>query len=116
MTGSLTAWTKYLDLAYPTKPADWDAELARIDATLREPGRMKALQTMGSPSPTDAGAQLRNVRCPVLVSWAARPRLGRPAGRGQKILADLPPASASWPFSTAPGTTPTPRSPTRSSR
>jgi hypothetical protein len=43
LMGSLPSWKKYLDLAYPAKPADWDSELARIDAKLSEPGRMKAL-------------------------------------------------------------------------
>ena len=55
MLGSLSAWKKYLDLAYPTKPADWAGELARIDATMSEPGRMKALQAMcKSARPTPA--------------------------------------------------------------
>ena len=49
--GRLANWTKYLDLAYPVKPADWTAELARIEAKLSEPGRMKALQAMFRASP-----------------------------------------------------------------
>src|SRR3954453_9807565 len=44
--GSLSAWKKYLDLAYPTKPTDWDGELGRIESRMSEPGRMKALQAM----------------------------------------------------------------------
>jgi pimeloyl-ACP methyl ester carboxylesterase len=91
LLGSLTAWKKYLDLAYPTKPADWDAELARIDATLREPGRMKALQAMSGSKPTDAGAQLANVRCPVLVvEGSLDPDFVDPRAEGARILADLP--------------------------
>jgi len=89
--GSLSSWKKYLDLAYPTKPADWDAELARIDAKLSEPGRMKALQAMCNSKPTDAGAQLKNVRCPVLVvEGSLDPDWADPRGEGQKIVADLP--------------------------
>jgi pimeloyl-ACP methyl ester carboxylesterase len=66
--GSLRLWRSYLDLAYPgAKPADWTARIDRIEALLREPGRMKALQGMSRVQPTDAGAQLANVRCPVLV-------------------------------------------------
>ena len=65
--GSLSAWKKYLDLAYPTKPSDWVGELGRIEAKMSEPGRMKALQAMTKSAPTDAGAQLPNVKCPVLV-------------------------------------------------
>ena len=89
--GSLSAWKKYLDLAYPTKPADWDAELARIDTRMREPGRMKALQAMCKSAPTDAGAQLPNVTCPVLiVQGSLDPDWADPRAEGEKIVADLP--------------------------
>src|SRR5215813_4139557 len=43
MLGRLASWKKYLDLAMPTKPADWEGELARIVAKLSESGRMKGL-------------------------------------------------------------------------
>lgn len=89
--GSMKAWTKYLDLAYPTKPADWDRELTRIEATLGEPGRMKALQAMCQAKPDDAGAQLPNVACPVLViEGDADPDWADPRAEGEKIIADLP--------------------------
>ncbi len=58
VAGRLSAWTRYLDLATPTKPADWDVELQRIEAKLGEPGRMKVLQAMAKSNPGDAGAQL----------------------------------------------------------
>ncbi len=91
LLGSLPAWKKYLDLAYPTKPADWDAELGRIDAKLHEPGRKKALQAMCSANPSDAGAQLANVRCPVLVvEGDLDPDFVDPRAEGGRILADLP--------------------------
>lgn len=91
LLGSLSAWKGYLDLAYPTKPADWDAELGRIDAKLREPGRMKALQAMCQANPSDAGAQLANVRCPVLVvEGDLDPDFVDPRAEGEGILADLP--------------------------
>lgn len=91
LLGSLSAWKKYLDLAYPTKPADWDAELGRIDATLRQPGRMKALQAMCRSAPTDAGARLPDVTCPVLVvQGSLDPDWADPRAEGVKILADLP--------------------------
>jgi pimeloyl-ACP methyl ester carboxylesterase len=91
LTGSLSSWKKYLDLAYPSKPADWDAELGRIDAKLTEPGRMKALQAMTKTKPTDAGAQLANVRCPVLiVEGSADPDWADPRAEGERIVADLP--------------------------
>ena len=89
--GSRSAWKKYLDLAYPTKPADWAAELGRIDTKLAEPGRMKALQAMGKSAPTDAGAQLPNVTCPVLVvEGGLDPDWADPRAEGEKIVADLP--------------------------
>ncbi|MDQ7807534.1 alpha/beta hydrolase [Amycolatopsis sp. A133] len=89
--GSLSAWKKYLDLAYPSKPADWDAELGRIEAKLSEPGRMTALQAMCKTSPADAGAQLPNVRCPVLiVEGSLDPDWAEPRAEAEKIVADLP--------------------------
>lgn len=90
-TGSLPAWTRYLDLAVPTKPADWDAELVRTVATMSEAGRMKVLQKMCQTSPVDAGAQLADVRCPVLVvEGSADPDWTDPRAEGERILADLP--------------------------
>ena len=45
--GSVRLWKKYLEVAYPgAKPADWDTSLGRIDAMLREPGRMKAMRAL----------------------------------------------------------------------
>ncbi|MET7422095.1 alpha/beta hydrolase [Dactylosporangium sp. NPDC005555] len=89
--GSLSAWKKYLDLAYPAKPADWAAELGRIEAKMSEPGRMKALQAMCKSAPTDAGAELPNVTCPVLIiEGSLDPDWADPRAEGEKIVADLP--------------------------
>ncbi|SER23176.1 alpha/beta fold hydrolase [Lentzea albida] len=91
VSGSLPAWKKYLDVAVPAKPADWDAELARIEAKLREPGRMEVLRAMGKSSPADAGARLAHVTCPVLVVMGdADPDWADPRAEGEKVLADLP--------------------------
>jgi pimeloyl-ACP methyl ester carboxylesterase len=91
MRGSLASWKKYLDVAMPTKPADWDSELARIEAKLSEPGRMKALQAMCKTSPSDAGEQLPNITCPVLViEGSADPDWADPRAEGEKIIADVP--------------------------
>ena len=90
--GSLAGWKKYLDLAYPTKPADWGAALARIEADLTRPGRMKALQAMCKAKPTDAAAQLAAVRCPVLVvEGTLDPDWPDPRAEGEKIVAELQP-------------------------
>lgn len=91
LVGSLRSWKKYLDLAYPTKPADWDARLSQISAMLSEPARMKALQAMGKAAPTDAGAKLGEVACPVLVVQGdLDPDWVSPRKEGEAIVAALP--------------------------
>ena len=92
LLGSIGQWTKYLQLAYPgTKPADWDTRLDQITATLGEPGRMKALQSMGRTTPADAGEQLAHVTCPVLiVQGSADPDWAAPQAEGEGIVAGLP--------------------------
>ena len=58
---------------------------------MSEPGRMKALQAMCKSAPTDAGAQLPIVTCPVLIiEGALDPDWADPRGEGEKIIADLP--------------------------
>ncbi|MGW3495977.1 alpha/beta fold hydrolase [Streptomyces sp. NPDC001020] len=92
MLGSVPLWRSYLDVAYPgVKPADWNERLSRIDSLLREPGRMKAMQSMGRIAPTDAGAQLGNVRCPVLVVMGTLdPDWADPHAEGSAIVDALP--------------------------
>ncbi|WP_328498079.1 alpha/beta hydrolase [Streptomyces sp. NBC_00414] len=90
--GSVGQWRSYLDVAYPgVKPAHWAERLGRIDSLMREPGRMKAMQGMGRSAPTDAGAQLGNVRCPVLVVMGTLdPDWADPHAEGAAIVDDLP--------------------------
>ncbi|MBT2504258.1 alpha/beta fold hydrolase [Curtobacterium sp. ISL-83] len=92
MFGSVRQWAKYLDVAYPdVKPVDYDARLQQITAMLAEPGRMKALQAMGNSRPVDAGEQLGNVQCPVLVvQGSADCDWVNPQREGEAIVADLP--------------------------
>ncbi|MEV0261414.1 alpha/beta hydrolase [Streptomyces sp. NPDC050617] len=91
--GSVPLWRSYLDVAYPgRKPADWGERLDRVDSLLREPGRMKALQGMGRSAPTDAGARLGDVRCPVLVVMGTLdPDWADPRAEGAAIVDALPP-------------------------
>ncbi|MFJ2419781.1 alpha/beta fold hydrolase [Streptomyces brevispora] len=93
MFGSVPLWRSYLDVAYPgVRPADWAERLGRIDSLLGEPGRMKAMQGMGRSAPTDAGAQLGNVRCPVLVVMGTLdPDWADPQAEGSAIVDALPP-------------------------
>ncbi|MFD4698220.1 alpha/beta fold hydrolase [Streptomyces niveus] len=90
--GSTRQWAKYLDAAYPgSKPADFDTRMGQITAMLQEPGRMKVLQAMGKISPADAGEQLGNVTCPVLiVQGTLDPDWVSPQAEGEAIVADLP--------------------------
>lgn len=90
--GSARRWRSYLDAAYPgPKPTDWAERLDRIDSLLREPGRMKAFQGMFRSAPTDAGAELGNVRCPVLVVMGTLdPDWVDPHAEGSGIVDDLP--------------------------
>ncbi|MCI3224024.1 alpha/beta fold hydrolase [Streptomyces sp. NP-1717] len=90
--GSVPLWRSYLDVAYPgVRPADWAERLDRFDSLLREPGRMKALQGMGRGTPADAGAQLGNVRCPVLVVMGTLdPDWADPQAEGSAIVDALP--------------------------
>ena len=92
LLGSTTQWAQYLEVAYPgPKPADWQERQAEIEAMLREPGRMKALQAMGKAAPTDAGEQLGNVTCPVLVvQGTLDPDWASPLAEGEGIVAALP--------------------------
>ncbi|MBU2663474.1 alpha/beta hydrolase [Actinoplanes bogorensis] len=89
--GSVKWWHRYLDLAFPgRKPADWDNQLRRNADSLAEPGRMKALQKMGQTPATDAGAQLGNVRCPVLIiEGSLDPDWVSPRAEGEAIVAEL---------------------------
>ncbi|MFE9250048.1 alpha/beta fold hydrolase [Streptomyces sp. NPDC007088] len=88
---SLRVWLRYLDTAYPGKPADWADYTAVLRAKLSEPGRMeqflKTMKTNGS----DAEAQLPHVACPALiVMGSADPDFPDPAAEGAAIVAALP--------------------------
>ncbi|WP_436757310.1 alpha/beta fold hydrolase [Streptosporangium sp. V21-05] len=90
--GSVPLWRSYLDVAYPgVKPAGWAERLGRVDSLMREPGRMKAMQGMGRSAPTDAGAHLGDVRCPVLVVMGTLdPDWADPRAEGSAIVDALP--------------------------
>ncbi|MFG2577146.1 alpha/beta fold hydrolase [Streptomyces sp. NPDC048481] len=90
--GSVPLWRSYLDLAYPgVRPADWTERLGLIESRLREPGRMKAMQAMGRSAPTDAGARLGDVRCPVLVVMGTLdPDWADPQAEGAAVVEALP--------------------------
>jgi len=88
---SLGAWLRYLDVAYPIKPADYADYMAALAAKLREPGRMAEFMKTGKSTPADAGAQLPNVRCPALVIMGTLdPDFADPGAEGDAIVAAMP--------------------------
>ncbi|HEX3490735.1 MAG TPA: alpha/beta hydrolase [Streptosporangiaceae bacterium] len=88
---SLRLWRSYLNVAYPTKPADWTEYLATLTAKLREPGRMAEFMKTGKSTPADAQARLPGVRCPALIIMGAEdPDFPDPKAEGEAIVAALP--------------------------
>jgi pimeloyl-ACP methyl ester carboxylesterase len=88
---SLGLWMRYLDVAYPTKPADYADYMAALAAKLREPGRMAEFMKTAKTTPADAGAQLPNVRCPALVIMGTLdPDFADPRAEGDAIVAAMP--------------------------
>ena len=87
---SLGLWLRYLNLAYPAKPADYAGYMTALAAKLREPGRMaEFMKTFNSPA--DADAQLPNVRCPALVIMGTLdPDFADPQAEGDAIVAAMP--------------------------
>jgi pimeloyl-ACP methyl ester carboxylesterase len=89
---SLTIWMRYLNVAYPTKPADYADYMAALAAKLREPGRMAEFMKTGKSTPADAGAQLPHVASPALVIMGSLdPDFADPRAEGEGIVAAMPP-------------------------
>jgi pimeloyl-ACP methyl ester carboxylesterase len=91
MFRSLGLWLRYLDVAYPAKPADYADYIAALAAKLREPGRMAEFMKTGKSTPADAGAQLPNVACPALVIMGTLdPDFADPRAEGDAVVAAMP--------------------------
>jgi pimeloyl-ACP methyl ester carboxylesterase len=91
MLRSLRLWMRYLDVAYPTKPADYADYMAALTAKLREPGRMAEFMKTGKSTPADAEAQLPNVACPALVIMGTLdPDFADPRAEGEAVVAAMP--------------------------
>ena len=88
---SLGLWMRYLNLAYPTKPADYADYMSALAAKLREPGRMAEFMKTFKSTPADAGAQLPNVRCPALVIMGTLDAdFADPQAEGDAVVAAMP--------------------------
>ncbi len=88
---SMNDWFRYLDLAYPSKPADYDAYAAALRAKLSEPGRMAEFLKTLKTSPADAGDALPRIPGPALIimgdeaaAWAD------PRAEAEGIVAEMP--------------------------
>ena len=88
---SLRIWMRYLDVAYPTKPADYAGYMAALKAKLQEPGRMAEFLKTMKTSPADAAAQLPNITGPALVIMGTLdPDFADPRAEGDAIVAAMP--------------------------
>ena len=88
---SLGLWLRYLNLAYPVKPADYPGYMTALAAKLREPGRMAEFMKTFKSTPADAEKQLPNVRCPALVIMGTLdPDFAGPRAEGEAIVAAMP--------------------------
>ena len=88
---SLRLWMSYLDVAYPTKPADYADYMAALRAKLTEPGRMAEFLKTVKTTPADAQAKLPSIRCPALIIMGTEdPDFADPRAEGEAIAAAMP--------------------------
>ena len=88
---SLRMWMSYLDVAYPEKPADYDAYMTGLRAKLSEPGRMAEFLKTMKTSPADAGVALPRIACPALVIMGDEdPDWADPRAEADGIVAEMP--------------------------
>jgi len=91
MLRSLSMWMRYLDLAYPSKPADYAEYTAGVRAKLTEAGRMAEFAKTGKSTPADAQAKLPGIRCPALILMGTLdPDFPDPRAEGEAIAAAMP--------------------------
>lgn len=91
---SPTLWARYLRSLYPgPKPADLDAYLTVLKATLRQPGRtaaFAAMTPMATPSPIDAMTQASRVQGPTLIVMGAKDKdVHDPKAEAEAVAATL---------------------------
>jgi pimeloyl-ACP methyl ester carboxylesterase len=86
-----TAWGAYYASLYPSrKPDDFAAYKARLVASLREPGRLAALQAMLRVSKADAEARLDSAKAPTLVLMGTKdPDFPDPAAEARHVAGRL---------------------------
>jgi pimeloyl-ACP methyl ester carboxylesterase len=88
---SLNVWMRYLDLAYPRKPADYADYMSALRAKLSEPGRMAEFLKTMKTSPADADAALPRISCKALVIMGTEdPDWADPQAEAEAIVAAMP--------------------------
>lgn len=87
----VAVWKWYYSKLYPTsKPADFDANLARLVASLRQPGKLAALRRMIVAPKVESEARLGRVRAPALVIMGTKdPDFKDPAAEARLVAARL---------------------------
>jgi len=88
---SLGLFMRYLNLAYPARPADYAGYMTALAAKLREPGRMAEFMKTFKSTPADAEKQLPTIKCPALVIMGTLdPDFADPRAEGDAIVAAMP--------------------------
>ena len=91
MFRSLGLFLRYLDLAYPARPADYPGYRAALVAKLREPGRMAEFLKTFKSTPADAEMQLPNVKCAALIMMGTLDfDYVNPEAEGEAVVAGMP--------------------------
>jgi pimeloyl-ACP methyl ester carboxylesterase len=89
---SLKAWVKYLDIAYPQKPVDYEAYTSALRSKLSEPGRMAEFLKALNASSVEAGDALPRISCPALVIMGDEdPDFANPRAEAEEIVAAMAP-------------------------
>lgn len=83
------AWRAFFKRAFPTRlPADFEAEQARRDASLAEPGRFAAFRRMAVASKIESERRIADVTAPALVLMGTRDSdFPNPAKEAQLVAA-----------------------------
>ena len=88
---SLRLWMSYLNVAYPTKPADYADYMAALRAKMTESGRMAEFLKTLKTTPADAEAKLPAIRCPALIIMGTEDcDFADPRAEGEAIAAAMP--------------------------
>ncbi|MGW4123529.1 alpha/beta fold hydrolase [Nocardia sp. NPDC004711] len=84
-------WFRYLEIAYPTKPADHAEFLGGLRTILRQPDRWAEFMKTGATTPADAHARIADIRCPALVLMGTQdPDFADPRAEAEAIVAAMP--------------------------